>query len=440
MTAYEIISKKRDGIKLSADEIGYMINGFTDGSVPDYQMSAFLMAVYFRGMDESETKTITHTMLNSGEVVDLSKIDGIKVDKHSTGGVGDKVSIILAPIVAAAGIPVPMISGRGLGHTGGTLDKLESIPRFRVNYSIAEYRKKIKKTGTCLIGQTPTLVPADKKMYALRDVTATIQSIPLITGSIMSKKMAEGIDALVLDVKTGKGAFMQSLENARILAKSLISVGEDFGKPTIAYITDMNQPLGNAVGNWLEIKECIEAMQSNGPADLMEVTHQLCGAMIYLGKRAKSIDEGIIISKEMIDSGRAWQKFLEIVEEQDGETYFVEHPANYPKAKYEVEYNADQDGYIAGINPLEVGLTAVKLGAGRQKSDDPIDPKAGIVIHKKPGDAVNPGDKVMTFYTDKKEEIEQAWKHLEGSVEYSFDKPAKAKRIIEYLDKQSLSK
>jgi len=257
MTPYEIISKKRDNLELSAEEISFFINNYTKGEIPDYQMSALLMAIYLQGMSSSETTALTQTMLNSGEIVDLSEIPGIKVDKHSTGGVGDKVSIILAPIVAAAGVPVPMISGRGLGHSGGTLDKLESIPGFRVDYSIEEYKKKIEKIGVCLIGQTATLAPADKKIYALRDVTATVQSIPLICASIMSKKLAEGIDALVLDVKCGKGAFMKEISQAENLAKSLIKIGEDAGKPTVAFITDMNNPLGNTVGNWLEIVECI---------------------------------------------------------------------------------------------------------------------------------------------------------------------------------------
>ena len=311
MTVYELISKKRDGLELTDEEIAFIIDGFTKGNLPDYQMASFLMATYFQSMNDRETMSLTRSMLESGETVDLSEIPGIKVDKHSTGGVGDKVSIVLAPIVAAAGVPVPMISGRGLGHTGGTLDKLESIPGFRVDYSIAEYKEKIAKIGVCLIGQTPTLVPADKKMYALRDVTATIQAIPLITGSIMSKKLAEGIDALVLDVKTGKGAFMQSYENSVKLSKKLIAVGEQFGKPTIAYITNMNQPLGNKIGNWLEIEECIDALHGKGPADLMEITHQLGGTMIYLGGKTDSIEQGVTVSKEMIESGKAFDKFLQ---------------------------------------------------------------------------------------------------------------------------------
>ncbi len=438
MTAYEIISKKRDGFELSEEEIGFMINGYAEGRIPDYQMSALLMAIFLRGMTKQETMTVTKNMLYSGEVVDLSGIPGVKVDKHSTGGVGDKVSIILAPVVAAAGVPVPMISGRGLGHTGGTLDKLESIPGFRVDYSIKEYEEKIARVGTCLIGQTPDICPADKKMYALRDVTATIQSIPLITGSIMSKKLAEGIDALVLDVKTGHGAFMQKYEDSVALAKQLISVGEAFGKPTVAYITDMNEPLGNTVGNWLEIVECIDGLQGEGPADLMEVTHQLCGAMIYLGKKAASIEEGVEISKEMIRSGKAWDKFLEIAEEQNGDVNMLKNPLQYPKPAFQAQVAAAQSGYVASIHSLEVGLTAVTLGAGRQKSDDLIDPKAGIVLHKKAGETVEAGEPLMSVYTDKKEVLEAAVERLGKAVTYSAQ-PVTVKPLIhEFLDKHSL--
>ncbi len=438
MTPYEIISKKRDGHELSAEEIKYMIMGYTNGEIPDYQVSALLMAIYLKGMNAAETMAVTNTMLYSGEVVDLSAIPGVKVDKHSTGGVGDKVSIILAPIVAAAGVPVPMISGRGLGHTGGTLDKLESIPGFRVDYSIKEYEQKISEIGACLIGQTPDICPADKKLYALRDVTATIQSIPLITGSIMSKKMAEGIDALVLDVKTGSGAFMQKYEDSVALAKQLIAVGEHFGKPTLAYITDMNEPLGRTVGNWLEMVECFEALQGDGPDDLLEVTHQLSGAMIYLGKKAGTIKEGVQISKEMIRSGKAWNKFLEIVASQEGDVAMVQHPQHYPQAKYQAEVKSEQDGYIAGVNALEVGLTSVSLGAGRQKSTDIIDPKAGIILHRKKGDAVSKGEPLMTVFTDKEQELQGAVSRLNAAVTYSAEKPLLESLIREFIDKTKL--
>jgi len=437
MTPYEIISKKRDNLELSPEEISNFINNYTAGEIPDYQMSALLMAIYLQGMTRSETNALTQTMLHSGEIVDLSDIPGVKVDKHSTGGIGDKVSIILAPIVAAAGVPVPMISGRGLGHTGGTLDKLESIPGFRVDYSIEEYKKKIEKIGVCLIGQTATLAPADKKIYALRDVTATVQSIPLICASIMSKKLAEGIDALVLDVKCGKGAFMQEISKAENLAKSLISIGEDAGKPTVAFITDMNNPLGNAIGNWLEIVECIDCLKGKGPDDLMQITHKLCGAMIYLGGKAQSIDEGVIISQRMILEGLAWNKFCEIVQEQDGDISYLLNPEKYVTPKFSKEILAESDGWIESIEALQIGLSAVKLGAGRLKSTDIIDPKAGIMLHKKPGDPVNTGEKILSIYSDKIEILDEVSEEIRKSIKIQSNKTLAPQMILKYLTKDN---
>lgn len=434
MTAYEIISKKRDGTELSSEEISFFINSYTAGTIPDYQMSALLMAIFLKGMSTAETNALTQTMLHSGEIVDLSAIPGLKVDKHSTGGVGDKVSIILAPIVAAAGVPVPMISGRGLGHSGGTLDKLESIPGFRVDYSINEFKNKITKVGTCLIGQTSTLAPADKKIYALRDVTATVESIPLICASIMSKKLAEGIDALVLDVKTGSGAFMREIEQAETLAKSLIKIGKEAGKPTVAFVTNMENPLGNAVGNWLEIEECIKCLQDEGPEDLMKVTHQLCGAMIFLGKKADSIDEGIKISKELIKKGTAWEKFLEIVSEQEGDVHLIEHPEDYPKSKYSQDIIATTDGWIESIDALQVGLTAVKLGAGRQKWDDQIDPKSGILLNKKPGDKVNSGETIISVFTDKNDILNSVKSDLENAIKIKKTEINPPQMILKFIN------
>ena len=437
MTPYEIISKKRDNLELSSEEISFFINSYTKGEIPDYQMSALLMAIYLQGMTSPETNALTQTMLHSGEVVDLSEIPGIKVDKHSTGGIGDKVSIILAPIVAAAGVPVPMISGRGLGHTGGTLDKLESIPGFRVDYSIEEYKEKIKKIGVCLIGQTATLAPADKKIYALRDVTATVQSIPLICASIMSKKLAEGIDALVLDVKCGKGAFMQDMSDAENLAKSLLSIGEDAGKPTVAFITDMNNPLGNAIGNWLEIVECIDCLKGKGPDDLMQITHKLCGAMIYLGGKAESIDEGVIISQRMILEGLAWNKFCEIVQEQEGDISYILNPEKYESSKFSSEIKAESDGWIESIDALQIGLSAVKLGAGRLKSADIIDPKSGIIILKKPGEQVKSGEKIISLYTDKIEILDEVSKEIKNSIKIQSKNAQPSHMILKYLTKDN---
>jgi len=439
MTAYEIITTKRDGKELTKEQIDFIVNGFTDESIPAYQISSWLMAIFLNGMTNNEMHFLTQAMLHSGEVVELSEIPGVKVDKHSTGGVGDKVSIILAPIVAAAGVPVPMISGRGLGHTGGTLDKLQSIPGFRIDYSISDYKNIIAEMGVCLIGQTGNIAPADKKLYALRDVTATVQSIPLICGSIMSKKLAEGIDALVLDVKTGHGAFMEDYDKSVDLAKNLINIGEKGGKETVAFITNMNEPLGFAVGNWLEIKECIDCLKGDGPADLLELTHQLCGAMIWLGKKASSLEEGIKISQQMIQSGKAWQKFLEIVERQEGSVETINNPENYPKAKYIEPVVAQSNGYISEINSLEVGLSAVSLGAGRFQWDDKIDPKAGIVLSKKVGDEVSKEEEVMTIYTDKQEVVDDVKKRLSNSLKISKDKPVQEKLIYDFLDKTCLS-
>ena len=342
MNIVELIRKKREGGSLTEEEFRFLLTGYVEGNVPDYQMSAFLMACYFRGMSSEETLTFTKLMLHSGEVIDLSEIPGIKVDKHSTGGVGDKVSLILAPMVAACGVPVPMISGRGLGHTGGTLDKLESIPGFRTDLSIAEYKRVIRKIGLVMIGQTKEIAPADKKMYALRDVTATVECIPLIAGSIMSKKLAEGIDALVLDVKTGRGAFMQTNERALELAKTLVDIGNGFGKETIGFITNMNQPLGVAIGNWLEVVESVECLRGavgNGDAsnDLMEVTYVLSGAMVYLGKKAKSIEDGIEKCRKTIEDGSAYRKLLELILAQGGNIAAIENLVSYPIPQFAME-------------------------------------------------------------------------------------------------------
>ncbi|KAA3609933.1 MAG: thymidine phosphorylase [Calditrichaeota bacterium] len=439
MTAYEIITDKRDGKELSKDQINFMVNGFTDETIPAYQVSSLLMAIFLNGMTTDEMHFLTQAMLHSGEVVNLSKVAGIKVDKHSTGGVGDKVSIILAPIVAAAGVPVPMISGRGLGHTGGTLDKLQSIPGFRIDYNTSEYEEIINEVGVCLIGQTETIAPADKKLYALRDVTATVQSIPLICGSIMSKKLAEGIDALVLDVKTGHGAFMQDYDKSVELAKNLIGIGEKGGKQTVAFITNMDQPLGFTVGNWLEIKECIDCLKGNGPDDLMELTHNLCGAMIWLGGNANSLEEGIAVSQQMIQSGKAWDKFLEIVGRQEGCIETVNQPENYPKAKYTRSINAQSSGFVSEVNSLEVGLASVSLGAGRFQWDDEIDPKAGIVLSKKIGDDVTKGETVMTIFTDKAEVVDSVEERLLSALKISKVKPEEKKLIYTFMDKSSLS-
>ena len=440
MTAVELIKKKRDGASLSEDELRWLISGYVTGAIPDYQMSAFLMACYFRGMTEEETLTFTKLMLYSGDIVDLSEIPGVKVGKHSTGGVGDKVSLILAPIVAACGVPLPMISGRGLGHTGGTLDKLESIPCFRTDLTIGEYKRVIKGIGLVMVGQTNQLVPADKKMYALRDVTATIECIPLIAGSIMSKKLAEGIDALVLDVKTGRGAFMQTNQRAVELARILVRIGNGFGKETIAFITDMNQPLGTTIGNWLEVVESVECLRgtrgrSDASADLMAVTHVLAGAMLMLGKKAGTIAEGVELSKGAISDGSAYQKLLQLVDAQGGSVPAVEDLEKYPLPKHTIEVKTMESGYVGEIDPVELGLTSISLGAGRARIHDAIDPKAGIIVMKKAGDAVEPGDILAILHTDKEDIIEAARERIHKAFKIQRSPPKQRPLILSYVDR-----
>lgn len=419
---------------MSKDELQAFIAAYVDGEIPDYQMSAFLMAVCFHGMTPEETSTFTEVMLHSGEVVDLSAIPGVKVDKHSTGGVGDKVSLILAPMVAACGVPVPMISGRGLGHTGGTLDKLESIPGFNTNLSIAEYKAIIAETGLVLIGQTKEIAPADKKMYALRDVTATVESIPLIAGSIMSKKLAEGMDALVLDIKTGNGAFMQQFADALALAKALVGIGNSFGKRTVGFITDMSQPLGHMVGNWLEVIESVECLRGKNVSDLMEVTYVLGGAMLWLGGKATSIVEGMQRCKSAIYSGKAYEKFLQIVRRQGGDVSFVEQPQKFPGARHVAHVESSAAGYISGFDTMGIGLLAIDLGAGRKKVDDVIDPAAGIVFYKKIGDPVLPGEQVATLRTNRLGVMQHVVSRLKASIYISESRPSVPLLIQRYLD------
>ena len=445
MNIVELIRKKREGGSLTEEEFRFLLTGYVEGNVPDYQMSAFLMACYFRGMSSEETLTFTKLMLHSGEVIDLSEIPGIKVDKHSTGGVGDKVSLILAPMVAACGVPVPMISGRGLGHTGGTLDKLESIPGFRTDLSIAEYKRVIRKIGLVMIGQTKEIAPADKKMYALRDVTATVECIPLIAGSIMSKKLAEGLDALVLDVKTGRGAFMQTNERALDLAKTLVDIGNGFGKETIGFITNMNQPLGVAIGNWLEVVESVECLRGavgNGDAsnDLMEVTYVLSGAMVYLGKKAKSIEEGIEKCRKTIEDGSAYRKLLELISAQGGNIAAIENLVSYPLPQFTIEVKSSEHGFISEIDSFELGMTSISLGAGREKIDDVIDMKAGILLKKKVGDAMDVGDSLAIFYTDHEDVLASARERITKAFKFSSHKPEHEPMILDLVDKNGVKK
>ncbi len=429
MTPYEIIAQKRDGQTLSDEAITFFIREYLNGGVKDYQMAAWLMAVYFQGLNDAETYALTRSYIDSGEVIDLSDLPGVKVDKHSTGGVGDKISIVLAPLVASCGVPVPMISGRGLGHTGGTLDKLEAIPGFQTQLSVNQFKQLLRQIGVAMIGQTDTIVPADKRIYALRDVTATVESIPLITASIMSKKIAEGIDALVLDVKVGNGAFMADIQKARKLARKLIQVGKAFGKQVHASLTNMNQPLGRAIGNWLEVVECLEVMQGEGPADVVELTVHLAAHMVVLGKQAATYAEATALCRHQLANGAAFEKFLQLVAAQGGDTNFLEKPDQYPAATHHYIVKAPITGYIQALATREIGLAAVQLGAGRLRKEDPVDPAAGIHMHVKIGDHITAGTPLFTLYTNKSTVIEEVNQKLLAAVTIG-ETPAKPEPLI----------
>jgi pyrimidine-nucleoside phosphorylase len=429
MNTIELIEKKKNNLALSSEEIKFLVKNFIAGRIPDYQMSAFLMAVLLRGMDSHETATLTNEMLVSGKVVDLSATKGLKIDKHSTGGVGDKNSLIIAPIVASTGVYVPMITGRGLGHTGGTLDKLESISGFRTTISLTEFKKVLRQCGAVLIGQTNEIAPADKLIYSLRDVTATIDSVPLITASIMSKKLAEGIDGLVLDIKTGNGAFMKSTKDALELSSSLIETAKSFSKKVIAFITDMNQPMGNYIGNWLEVYESVKILRGEVKNDAYKLSVELSGAMLFLGNKTQSIVEGRKLAEEQIRNGEAFNKFLEIVEHQGGNTYFLKNLDEYPKSKYVKKVRCSKGGYIKKMDTYQIGMASLELGAGRLKKDDIIDHKAGIIFHKKIGDYVNKEETICVLYSDSKSKIKNAERMIIESIQCSRTKPSKPKLI-----------
>ena len=406
MQVYEIIRKKRDGKRLSEEEILFFIEGYTTGDIPDFQASAMAMAIYFQGLSDQELMAWTKAMLYSGDTLDFSDIEAYKVDKHSTGGVGDKTSLILAPIVAAAGVYVPMISGRGLGHTGGTLDKLESIPGFDVGLSAERFSEVLHSCGVVLAGQTGDIVPADRKLYALRDVTATVDSIPLIASSIMSKKLAEGIDGLVLDVKFGSGAFMKDLTLATMLARTLVAIGAQMGKEVVALLTDMNQPLGTHIGNSLEVIESCEVLQGRVQNDLSELSFQLAAEMLLLGKAADSLEEAMQLVQDLVNSGAAFRKFQEITAAQGGDPRALEDYSLFPKAKGIIALSAQESGIIQSIHCEQIGRLAVELGAGRQKVTDPIDPAVGFILNRKVGDKVEAGDQLMTIYYNDEEAMQ----------------------------------
>ncbi len=396
----DIIIKKRDGHALSKEEIHFFIKGYVDGSIPDYQVSALLMAILDHDMNMEETVTLTDEMLHSGDVMDLSAIKGHKVDKHSTGGVGDKTSLVLGPLVASRGAKLAKMSGRGLGHTGGTLDKMESIPGMRISVSNEHFIRQVNEIGIAIVGQTGLLVPADKKLYALRDVTGTVESLPLIASSIMSKKLASGSDSILLDVKFGKGAFMKTLDDARKLAKTMVSIGNNLGRDTRAILTDMDQPLGHAVGNALEVKEAIDTLKGHGPKDLVELCLEAGAIMLEQAGVYQDHDEAIKALKESLENGDAFNKLKEMIEWQGGDVSYIEHPEKFPLAKHIVEVKADKAGYVRRIDALMIGESAMRLGAGRAKIEDTIDMSAGIVLNKKIGDKVKKDETLCFVHTN----------------------------------------
>ncbi|MDD5544158.1 MAG: thymidine phosphorylase [Acidobacteriia bacterium] len=434
MRAVDIIRKKRDREALSAAEIHHFVSNYTKELIPDYQASALLMAFFLNGATVDETVALTNAMMQSGATMDWSDLPGPKVDKHSTGGVGDKTSFILAPLAAAAGIYVPMISGRGLGHTGGTLDKLESIPGFNVNLSLPQFRTMLKEARCGLIGQTKDIAPADKKLYALRDVTATVESYPLISASIMSKKLAEGIDALVLDVKTGVGAFMKTLEDSKRLARTMIDIGKGMGKSVVGLITDMNQPLGNWVGNSLEIFESLETLKGRGPKDLTEVSVELAAHMLVLGKISRTLDEARQKVHELIKSGAGLEAFRKVIQMQGGNPKVVEDYKLLPAASKQFRFHSISSGFVAGIHAEKIGIAAMLMGAGRERVDSVIDHSVGLQLHKKIGDAVNAGEALCTMYYNDEGRLASALELLNSAYLISAA-PVKAPPLIyEVLD------
>jgi pyrimidine-nucleoside phosphorylase len=429
MDTPHIIRKKREGRALAKEEIFDFVTRYTRGEIPDYQASALLMAIFFRGMDVRETADLTEAMRRSGEVLDFSEIPLPKADKHSTGGVGDKTSLIIAPVAAAGGLAVPMVSGRGLGHTGGTLDKLESIPGFNTRLSLAEFRRVLAQCGLGLIGQTEEFAPADRKLYALRDVTATVESLPLICASILSKKLAEGIDALVLDVKTGSGAFMKKLEDSRALAERMVEIGTACGTKVRALITDMNQPLGNAVGNALEVIECLEALKGRGPRDLVELSRELTAQMFVLGGVEKSLDGARARFDSIIASGKGAEKFAEVIAAQGGDARVVEDYSRLPAAQHEESFVAAEDGYLARLEAETIGRASMVLGAGRERLESVIDPGVGLVLEKKVGDAVAAGERVCMLFVNDRSRLEEARQLLARAIRIS-PQPAEAGKLI----------
>ena len=433
MRTVDLIQRKRDGNELAPEEIDFVVEGYTTGDIPDYQMSAFLMAVFFSGMTDREVSRLTECMLRSGDTVDLSSISGMKVDKHSTGGVGDKTSLIVAPLAAAAGVIVPMMSGRALGHTGGTLDKLEAIPGMRTDLSADEFRKVLADVGLAFIGQTDQLAPADRKLYALRDVTATIESIPLIASSIMSKKLAEGLDALVLDVKVGSGAFMKKQVDARRLAQTMVGIGRRMDKKVQALITDMSQPLGYAVGNALEIMEASQTLQNAGPADLTKLAIELAARMIFLGKKAGSLEEARRVAEQHLVDGSGYQKFKQVVAAQGGNAQALDKFELLPNATGMREVTSPRGGYVTSIAAEDIGAASNMIGAGRDRKEDAIDPAVGIILEVKAGEKVDAGSVLCRLYYTREDHVEEAAEMVEDAFRISAQKPDERELILEVV-------
>jgi pyrimidine-nucleoside phosphorylase/thymidine phosphorylase len=431
--AVDLIQKKRDGGELTREEIAFFVRGYARGEIPDYQASAFTMAVFFRGMTSAEIVSLTESMMGTGEVLDLGDLPGPKVDKHSTGGVGDKTSLVLAPLAAACGVVVPMISGRGLGHTGGTLDKLESIPGFNVRLSLAELRGVLRECGLGLIGQTPEIAPADRKLYALRDVTATVESLPLISASIMSKKMAEGIDALVLDVKCGDGAFLRSREEATALATTMLGIGKGMGKKVAALITDMEQPLGRTAGNSLEVAECVETLKGRGPKDLESLSVELAAWMVHLGGVAPSLEAARARVRAALASGEGLERLRRVIELQGGDPRVCDDPSLLPQARDTVVVRSDRDGRVARLAARAIGHSAMLLGAGRETVDGVIDPGVGFAFHKKVGDPVAVNEPVVTVHSGPASRRDEALARLRDAITILPGAPARGPLVLDIL-------
>jgi pyrimidine-nucleoside phosphorylase len=430
MRAVDLIRKKRDCGELSREEMDFLVSGYTRGEIPDYQMAAWLMAVWIRGLNRSEIAALTEVMLYSGEVLSHSEIRGKKVDKHSTGGVGDKTSLILAPIVAAGGLTVPMISGRGLGHTGGTLDKLEAIPGFNVNLSLTEFRRVLRECGMGLIGQTVEIAPADKRIYALRDVTSTVENVGLICASIMSKKLAEGIDALVLDVKTGSGAFMKKEEDSVRLAEVMVETGKRMGKKVVALITDMDQPLGRLAGHSHEVMESVEVLKGRGPEDLRDLSLELSAWMFFLGERTKSIEEGRRLAETMVATGQALEKFKQGIRMQGGDERVVDEPERLPQARFHAEVVNEASGYITSTNCEQLGTALAMLGGGREKKEDKIDHAVGLEFHKRIGDRVETNEKLVTIHYNSDAKLAEAKSLISTSYAVSERAPEEKRPLV----------